>query len=489
MKDTPDSTHIQANLQPGEAPGEAAKAIRDTLDGIAKKHESPKIERDDKTDIGNSERLLALYRSRILYCATWKQWLIWRGARWAIDDSQEIRRLAKTTVQTMYYTAGNMDKDGQRQAFAAWIKRSESLGRLKAMIESAEDQVPILPTDLDANPLLFNVNNGTIHLDSGDFRGHSKADRITKIADVDYSTKAECPQWMAFLTRIFDGNDEVIRYLQRCIGWAMTADVSEQVLFFLWGTGANGKSTLLAIILLIMGDYGCQMAPETILRKRSGGIPSDVARLHGKRFVATSETGEGHKLAEELIKIFTGGDKVVARRLYQNEFEFSPTHKIFLSTNHRPEIEGTDHAIWRRIRLIPFNITIPEDEQDRDLLWKLKQELSGILRWAVHGSVEWRNHGLGYPEEIRRATEAYREEMDVMGGFFEDKCVFGEGKEAKSSALRLTYKDYCEANGEKAKTQKYVAARLKERDCKRNRREDGYYWLGVGLKNEPLWGK
>ena len=245
---------------------------------------------------------------------------------------------------------------------------------------------------------------------------------ITKLAPVNFEPDAACPRWLEFLSRIMDGNEQLIDFLQRAVGYALTGETSEQCLFIFYGSGANGKSTFLQTMSYVLGDYSMSTPTETLLVKRRGAIPNDVARLKGARFVIACEADAENRLAESLIKQMTGGDTISARFLHQEWFDFEPTHKVFFGTNHKPVIKGTDYAIWRRIRLVPFEITIPEGERDKNLPEKLKAEADGILAWAVQGCLVWQQQGLGVPEEVKAATDSYREEMDILGEFLKDRC-------------------------------------------------------------------
>ncbi|MGH7378091.1 MAG: DNA primase family protein, partial [Candidatus Methylomirabilales bacterium] len=276
-------------------------------------------------------------------------------------------RRAKETVGSMYLEAAAQPDQDLRAALAAHAMKCESDSRIRAMLSLAESEpgVPVEPGAFDADPWLFNCLSGTLDLRTGELRPHRREDLLTKLAPVDYDPGAKAPTWTAFLDHIMAGNREVIEYLQRAVGHALTGDVREQVLQFLHGTGANGKTTFLNAILDAVGDYGKQAAPELLTIKYGTEHPTGLADLRGCRFVASIEVEEGKRLAEVLVKQLTGGDRLKARFMRENFFEFTPTHKIFLAVNHKPVIRGTDHAIWRRIRLVPFTVTIPDAEQDK----------------------------------------------------------------------------------------------------------------------------
>jgi putative DNA primase/helicase len=258
---------------------------------------------------------------------------------------------------------------------------------------------------------------------------------------------------------------------------------------FLHGTGANGKSTLLETLSTLLGDYAETTRAETLLIKTyDGGIPNDVAALKGARFVSTSETEEGKRLAEALVKAITGGDTLSARFMRGEFFKFKPSFKLWLASNHKPVIRGTDHAIWDRIRLVPFNVRIPEDEQDKDLPHKLQAELAGILAWAVRGCLDWQHRGLGMPQEIAAATESYRSEMDVLAAFIADCCIMAEGARVTAKDLYGAYRSWCEDAGEKPVSQKALGTRLEEKTFRPGRTKTGRFWIGIGLADREHQG-
>jgi putative DNA primase/helicase len=274
----------------------------------------------------------------------------------------------------------------KRQQFVKHVVSSESLQKRKAMLQLAESELPILPDDLDHDVWLLNLSNGTYNLKTGTIQEHKRENLITKKIDVSYNKDASCPIWLNFLNKIFNNNSETINFVKKAIGYSLTGSTQEQCIFILYGIGCNGKSTLINIVKEILGDYSQQTPSETLMvRKYTGNVPNDIASLKGVRFVSSVETDEGRGFAESLVKQLTGDDFISARFLRQEFFEFKPECKIWLASNHKPQIRGTDHAIWRRIRLIPFTVTIPEEEKDFNLLDKLRSEKEGILSWAIDG--------------------------------------------------------------------------------------------------------
>ncbi len=438
------------------------------------------------TDLGNAERFFADHGEDVRFCYPWRKWLVWTGARWERDDSGQVHRLAKETVRGIYREASAAEDEDRRKAIANHARASESETKIRALVELAKSEAPVSPDELDADPMLLNVRNGTIDLRTGALREHRREDLITKLAPVEYDPNAEAPAWEAFLERVLPG-EELRGFVRRAAGYSATGDTSEQCMFINHGPGANGKSTFQEAVSAALGDYAMRTPTETLLVKRAGGVPNDVARLKGARFVTASETEEGRRLAESLVKDLTGQDTISARFMWAEWFDFKPTHALHLSTNHKPEIRGTDAAIWRRIRLIPWAVTIPAAEQDRKLTEKLRGELPGILAWIVRGCSEWMREGLKAPEEVRRATKAYRAEMDVLAAFLADCCLRDEGEEAFAGELWGAWKRWCEETGEQVGTQKRFGGQLAERGFLNHRdsRTGRKVWSGVSLR--PNW--
>jgi putative DNA primase/helicase len=443
-------------------------------------------DRFNLTDLGNALRLVDRHGEDLRYVHAWDRWLVWTGSRWEQDRTGEVERRAKETVRSIYAEASSTEDPQDGKALGDHATRSAAKGRIEAMIALARSEpgIPAVPEQLDADPWLLNVRNGTVDLRTGELQPHRREDLITKIAPVQYAPGAAAPTWEAFLERVLPG-EELRRFVRRVIGYALTGDVSEQVLIFLHGAGANGKSTLINAVLAMLGDYGQQAAPE-LLTVKGASHPTELADLLGTRFAASVEVEDGRRLAESLVKQLTGGDRIKARFMRQDFFEFDPTHKVFLAANHKPTIRGTDHAIWRRIKLVPFDVTIPKAEQDPRLFEKLQAELSGILAWAIRGCLEWCRDGLGEPEEVRAATEGYRAEMDVLAAFIEERCVEYPDATATAKALWDAYKGWTGESGEDHGTQRRFGMRLTERGFERRRitsgeRKGTYEWVGIGL--------
>lgn len=398
------------------------------------------------TDMGNAERLIDQYGEDVCYIHAFKKWLIWDGQRWIMDDSGHIQRLAKATVRHIYTEAADIDDPIIRDAVAKHARNSEAAARLSAMSKLAESERPMAPEKLDADPWLLGVANGTINLRTGGLHAPRREDFITKQAGTAFDPAANCPLWLSFLDRIFEGDAEMLDYVQRIAGYALTGDTREQCLFVLHGSGANGKSVFLSVLHALLGDYAVTMFTQTIMTKAQTGANNDVAALRGARLAEGSEVEEGQRMAESSVKQMTGGDRIQARFLYGEFFEFIPQFKILLAANHKPRIRGDDYAIWRRIRLLPFAVTIPEGERDGDLTRRLLMELPGILNWAVAGCLKWQKDGLKTPRRVTDATNDYREEQDLIRQWMNDCCVVQQGAAAGAAALYQSYKEWAKDN-------------------------------------------
>lgn len=439
---------------------------------------------EESTDGGNARRMVALHGDLFRYCDPWGKDLIWDGRRWEVDRTRQLERIAKATVRQMYEAAPAVTDTAKRQDLAKWAARSDMLPRYRAMVDLARSEpgITVLPEELDADPYLLNVQNGTLDLRTGDLKDHDPADLLTKMAGTSWDPDATAPRFEQFLREIFAGDAELIRFWQAFFGYCLTGSTKEQVLAFLYGLGANGKSTLLDVLMELMAEYATQSEPELLLARYGNSHPTGLADLHGARLVVTTEVGQGRRVDEVQVKQLTGGDRIKARFMRQDFFEFKPEFKLVIAANHKPIIKGTDHAIWRRIRMVPCTVTIPEEERDPDLPAKLRAELPGILAWAVRGAIDWKHHGLGQPAAVMEATREYRTEMDVMGEFLNECTATGPGLEVESRDLHDAYKRWCEDAGEKALNRTAFGREMTDRGFERGQDTKSRRATYIGLK-------
>ena len=437
-----------------------------------------------QTELGLAQRIVACHGNDLLHCFPWGAWLVWDGTHWMQDESGAVWRLAKKVVLDLYQEAINEPDPERKKGLLKFALRCEKETCIRAALSLARSDVSVVPGDLNQDVWLLNTPTGTLDLRTGNLRAHRREDHLTKLCPTPYDPVAEHPEFDRFLLRIVNRDVLTILYLQRAFGYALTAAVKEHVIFFLVGAGANGKSTLVGAIVFAVGrDYAVQVAPKLLFEDQKDTHPTGVADLYGKRIAATHELDAGSKLAEGLVKQLTGGDRVKARRMRQDFWEFDPTHTLFLCTNTKPVIRGSDEGIWRRIRLVPFRIQIPKAEQDGDLPEKLRAEAPGILAWLVEGARSWMELGLDDPDEVLSATAAYRSESDVVGEFIAARCIVSDDSRAKAKNL---YEAYCnwhrEALGGEPVSQKTFGGRLSDRGYVR--RKDGagnFEWRGLGL--------
>jgi putative DNA primase/helicase len=432
-------------------------------------------------DTGNSQRLVSFYGEDIKYTPHSGQWYLLDSGCWAPDTKKKIVELAKESVALISTEIVNTDDANQQQNLRSHQRRSGSRQAIDNMIalSKSDPRIAVSLHEINANPLLLGTPEGVLNIDSGSIV--ETADFITKRIPTAFDPHATCPRWNQFLHEITGGNPNFISFVQRAVGYSLTGLTQEQCLFFLHGSGANGKSVFLNVISTLFGDYA-EMAPSTLLSPKGNPDHVAIAGIHGARLVVASEVEENSKFSEALIKQLSGGDPVTARSNYKDYFTYTPQYKIWIMGNHRPLIRGTDNGIWRRLKLIPFEVTFPPNKQDKDLEGKLKGESPGILNWALKGYKDWREQGLNEPEIVTMATHEYRSDMDVIGSWIEQECV-AIPEEAILGTLYHNYEKWADESGECTVTRNSFGRKLKERGYM-SRKSNGKVLLkGLGIKN------
>ncbi len=418
-------------------------------------------ERLQNTDLANVRRFMQQHGDDVRWTPEC-HWMVWDGRRWQVDDLSRVRVKAKQTAESIY---DEIRGSNERDKLFKHAERSQSARGISDMLQLAqsEPQIALHLSEFDANPLALNCANGVVDLKSGKLRPHRRADLHSKISPVEYDPDASCNRWMAFLKQVIGGDISLLNFLQVAVGYSLTGLTSEQVLFFLFGHGANGKSVFIELLMRLLGDYAMTARSETIMARRGDGIPNDIARLAGSRLVTINETAEGQRLHEPLLKDLTGGDTVAARFLHREYFEFTPQFKLWIRGNHKPTIIGTDLGIWRRIRLVPFAVTIPENERDPNLGSKLADELPGILSWAVKGAQTWLRAGLAIPDVISDAIQEYKAEEDILGAFIDEQCRVDRNTQVTAKALYGAYHAWADRAGETCVSQRRFGMAIRDR--------------------------
>jgi putative DNA primase/helicase len=467
------------------------------------------------TDSGNVDAFVLRHGEDFRFILDWDRWIAWNGHVWdqlgaAQALSERVVRVAREEYAECRGKTSLLEEDLRQlrlrgpekkddievlEAKIKWQKRllewheqSQNGSRVNSCIGLLRGPCKVTLAELDADPWLFNIRNGTVDLRTGELGPHDRAHYITQQSDVEWRASAAAPQWRRFLEMVTGGDKHLELYLQRLIGYALTGLIHEHALAFHYGHGNNGKSTFLGIVQQLFGDYGCAAPRNLLFGADSDKHPTEFARLYGKRFAVCNEVPNGKVFDEAKTKDLTGGDVISCRRMNEDFWDLTPTHKLHLAGNYKPIVLGDDDGIWRRMRLIPWLVTIPADQIDRTLPAKLRTELPGILRWAVDGCLEWQRVGLAEPDSVQGATAEYRVESDVLGEWITLACTFEPGARVTKAALRQSYEAWCKELGHQPVGARTLARRLGDAGVRRVPIRDGSRvregWAGVRLKSE-----
>jgi P4 family phage/plasmid primase-like protien len=439
------------------------------------------------TDVGNAERFVRQFRETVKYNSKRKMWLLWEGTHWAWDDNVQILVKAQETVRSIYTEAAAHDNKIFREALASWAKSSESNMRISAMLAQAKAHVPIELNELDRDGYLLNCQNGTIDLRTGQLMPHRKDDLITVMVPITYDPTAQCPKWLAFLQYITALDTALQNYFQIAVGYTLTGEVKEQIFFDCYGEqGNNGKTTFLTVLRSLAGDYGTAVPIDLFLHNNRSnaaqGHTESLANIQGKRFIMPSELEKRARLAMGLLKTLTGNDKgIKASRKGEHEIEFTPIGKIWLFGNYKPIVTETGNSFWRRLKLLPFNVTVPADKIDKNLPADLQQELSGILNWAIAGCLAWQKNGFSECDAVTDATKKYREESDEVVLFIKDACELGVGYFASKKAMKDAYVQWCDDNGHYPVRASDFSHALEDKHVSDGKQNNQRGWLGIKI--------
>ena len=439
------------------------------------------------TELGNAERLAHRHGADLRYCARWNQWLAWDGARWDSGNPLEVdRRAAAVAREIRIVEAAKVKSEEYREKVEAWGYRSESSKVLSATVKLARAlrEVEIRPDQLDADPWALTAHNGTIDLRTGRLVPSSRAALATKMSPVAYDPHAQCPQWLKFLDEIMAGSQALVGFLRRAVGYSLTGSTREHAFFILHGAkGRNGKGTFVGTIQALLGDYSGTVDRRILVDRAKDAHPADLASLLGMRFAATSEADETAHLSHDTVKAIVSEDRIAARRMGQDWFEFVPSHKLWYSVNDAPRIKADDSALLARIKLVPF-LQPYLGREDRELPGKLLAELPGILRWAVEGCLEWQRIGLAAPPEVTASVEKLRVANDDIGRFLDEECEVDPGARVTKKALYHAYKAWADENGvQHPLSAKTLGARLEKKGIGEVKSTGTEYRLGIRLRN------
>lgn len=443
-------------------------------------------------DQGRGLRMRDQFATVLKFNAVDKKWFFFNGSYWQEDiGNQRVELAAERVANSIKKEKPELSfstKTDEDKAMNEWYKfQKDSRSHMAKMhmIDEFKKYVIVKHGEFDKEDMLLNTESGYVDLSSGELHDHDIDKKFSHQTVAEYSDNVDAPLWEKFLNQIFNNDEELIHYVQKAIGYSFTGSVDEQCLFILNGRGRNGKSVFSNVVSDVAGNYAKQMNVQTIVAKKnqSGSANSDIARLEGARIVTSSELNEGDRFDESLVKQLTGGDKILARFLYGSEFEYKPKFKIWMATNHLPIIRGTDDGIWRRIKIIPFNIQIPKEKVDKKLEYKLKAEYTGILNWIVQGAIMWQQEGLEDPEAVTKVIETYRAEMDPLDAFLEECCTTGQNYSIKAREMYDAYHEWAKESEEyKMSLNKF--GREMSKKLLRVKKRDGWYYVGLKLK-EP----
>jgi len=446
------------------------------------------LPKEHLTELGHARRLVAAAGSRLRYVPPWRRWLAWDGMRWVIDQTGEPERAVKAVARAVTRRAAEElaiagDDDAQAKAALRSALRLESAAAVRGTLALAGTElgIAVAPERLDAHPRLLNVTNGVIDLDTDELLPHDRDLLLTKLAPAAYDPHARAPQFEAFLERI-QPDPDMRAFLARLLGHGLEGRVVEHLLPVLWGKGANGKSTLITAVMGALGDYAITTDPALLIDRGFEAHPTGVANLAGCRVAFTHETDNQRRLAEGTVKRLTGGDRIKARRMREDFWEFEPSHSLFMVTNHRPTVQGDDEGIWRRLRLVPFTERIPDDEQDGHLPDKLAAERDGILSWLMRGHAEWCRAGLAPPETVTEATAAYRQDEDALARFLDQRCLVHSAVSVQSTALYTEWSTWCATEGVPPGSQTAFSRAMGDRGFEPRKSAGRSVFRGIGLR-------
>ncbi|GFO55964.1 hypothetical protein GMSM_29710 [Geomonas sp. Red276] len=441
-------------------------------------------EDESMTDYGNGQRFIHQHGEKVLFCNQENSWYIWNGKTWQSDKNKQIEVYAQLTAKSIFAEVEKQKDPKYKSDLQKWGRKSLDNAKLKKMLLSANVHLPVSSEQFDTHGWLLNVGNGTVDLKAGKRLPHRREDLNSKITKVEYHEDAVSPVWLDFLDRIFAGNVDLIRFVQKMVGYCLTGDVSEKCFFVLLGeNGDNGKTVFINVLMSLLSEYGTNMPIDTLLQKKPGSQSNDIVRLKGARFISCSEANRQYNFDEALVKRLTGSDPITARALYKDYITFTPVGKIVIATNRMPRFDKTDRAFDSRLKMIPFDVTIPKEEQDRTLFDKLMEQADGILAWAVKGCLMWQNEGLG-PVPTEAIPEGGVQLVCSVEGFLATCCDHGANLTVSHADLYRTYLLYHQTIGDGTQplASSAMGTELSRLGIPVGHDRDGNYRVGIDLK-------
>ncbi|MFZ6019899.1 MAG: DNA primase family protein [Chloroflexota bacterium] len=435
------------------------------------------------TDGGNSEFFADRHAGQVCYRHDLRRWFVWRSPVWKPDTDGEIERLALEAVRERQAQAMNIQDSDQRKKALQFLLQSENGYRLRSMVEIAKAMKPLAKSggEFDQKDMLLAVQNGVIDLTNGEFREGDPADYLTQCAGTHYDPSAKAPRWERFLFEVFQGDREIVDFVQRLVGYTLTGWTHEQIFVFCHGTGRNGKSTLFEMLRSLLGDYAKNTAFSTFTRERGkNGHEDDLMNLEGARIVTALESKTVTQLAEDTLKTIAGTDPITGSRKNERTRTYIPTFKVWLAANNLPKVKDVTEGFWRKVVLLPFNVSFEGAREDKQLSAKLRAELPGILNWALAGCLAYQREGLKPPVKCVEAATAWRGDNDPLAEFLET-CKIGAGYEVQISALYSEYENFCRLSGQKPVSLTAFSPLMEAHGFKRERRRTGRFFVGIGL--------
>ena len=446
----------------------------------------PKINEDMVTlsDDGNADRYVEAFSDVLFFCPEMGNWFVWNDKFWREDNNGTSIAYAREIPDYIWRTARDVSDEKIAVKIANWSIASRSYGRITAMpkLAQTDPRIQVSNEQLNSDPYLFTVANGTINLRTGGLGPFDKTDYITHSSPVRFDPRAGCPKFLAYLDVVLQSDQELIDFLQRAVGYSLTASVVEQVFFLMYGPHGTGKTTLIETLRYLLGGYAVNADPQTFMQKSANSRANpDIARLQYARLVTTSETEEHNKLASALVKRMTGSTRMTASYLYQNDFEFDPIMKLWIDTNNKPRIPSQDGAVWARLVTMPFEVQVRDTPIEIHGLKEILRdtEMPGILNWAVEGCLKWQLHGLARPDRVSATGDAYRAENDAMLAFFEEACILAPEARCGVRELYDAYTTWARASNENVWRFRTFNAAIEERGFEKIKQISGFIWQGI----------